>query len=165
MIFNSQIIYFVIILFLCTACPSPLPQSVPVPTIYYHNSMGQDLLDAATPSYFANVTISWVNKDGTPGSAAAIVRKQAVSSAAPFLPAGYYLWVNPSALVDDNGNSGIVYTNTCTVFIQLTKADTDTIAFTYAGSSLKSFYYNKNLITPPAGMTTYPFSFPVMVTK
>ena len=152
-------------MFLCTACPTPLPQSLPIPIIYYHNSLGQDLLDAATPRYFAKVTISWVNKDGSPGSAAAIVRKQALNSAPFLLPAGYYLLVNPSVLEDDKGNSGIIYSNTCTIFIQVTKADTDTIAFTYAGSSLKSFYYNKNLISPPAGMTTYPFSFPVMVTK
>jgi hypothetical protein len=163
--FNTQIFYFLVVLFLCTACPTPVPQSVPFPTIYYHNSLGQDLLDAATPDYFANVTISWINHDGTPGSAAAIVYKRVMSSAPAFLPAGYCLSVNPTSLVDNNGNSDIVYANTCTVFVHLTKADSDTIAFTYAGSSLKSFYYNKKLIAPPAGMTTYPFSFPVMVTK
>lgn len=165
MIFNTQIVYFVIVLFLCTACPSPLPQKLPVPAIYYHNSLGHDLLDAATPGYFGGVTISWVNHDGTPGSAPAIVYRRAVSSAPSFLPAGYCLSVNPATLIDNNGNSGIIYANMCTVFIHLTKADTDTIGFTYAGSSLKSFYYNKKLIAPPAGMTTYPFYFPVTVTK
>ncbi len=165
MIISKQISYLLIILFLCTACPTPLPQSVPSPTIYYHNSLGQDLLDAATPGYFASITISWVNYDGTPGTATANVYKQAVSSAPSSFPAGYFLPINPNALVDNNGNSGIVYANSCTVFIHLTKVDTDTIAFTYAGNSLKSFYYNKNLIAPPEGMTTYPFGFPVMVTK
>ena len=134
--------------------------------IYYRNSKGQDLLDPSTAGYFgqSGLTISYSNPDGTAGNKTLSAFKLPSGSSSSNFPDGYYLTIDPFG-INYNGTSGIVRGNSCVILLQLNKSITDTLTFDYSGRTLTSFFYNKTLVSPPTGMTSYPMDFPVMVTK
>ena len=161
----SKAFLFLLLLGMATSCwlGSAVPKKPQQPYIYYHDAQGKDRLEPATPYSFDSVMISWINRDGKPSTMRGVIYK--IAGNGRDLPTENALLIDPLTLTDDKGNNGIIDNNTCTVFIGVTKTDTDTITFNYAGNTLKSFYYNNTLIAPAAGLTAYPMVFPVIVTK
>jgi len=80
-------------------------------------------------------------------------------------PLGYFISVNPQKIIDDKGNVGVVYGNPKVIYIKLNALDSDTISFYYSGASLRQATYNKKVINPPTGMSTFASSFYLVIPK
>lgn len=147
-------------------CGDPTMHEPAFPYFYYQNSKGEDLLDSATDGHYKinDITISWVNPDGTSSSMSPYFDKS-LSNSNSYLPNGNYFLVDPYQLQDDNKNYGVVRNNTFTFYIHLNNSTTDTVTFDYDENVLEKLSYNKTLINPPNSMKAYPKPTPVIIEK
>ena len=156
-LWNSVFFWFLFSFFYSSCTCNSLPKKVNMAIIYYRNSQGQDLLNPGTSGYYGQngFVINWTNPDKTIGSKIVYPYQIQFKPSTPYLNSGYCISIDPE-----------LYGGITTVkYLQLTKSDTDTLAFHFSGFTLNQFFYNSTLISPPNNLYSYPQFFPVNVVK
>jgi hypothetical protein len=119
------------------------------PFIFYHNASGQDLFDPSFPEAYK---LDSIRLNGNPPSVANLSI------------------ANTSRFSDVNMPKGFAMTftlvpSTSKVIITIGKKTTDTLYYTFSSITLNDCRYNRMIVKPPAGTTSFPLQFPVTVTK
>jgi len=120
--------------------------------VYYKNSSGQDLLDPSTPNYMPQrkVDVSWLVTSTTVG----VFQDSVFLNKDSSLPKGYCF-----EITDNKSTMGLVK------YVSLGHPiATDTLTFTYSGTTLQTLKYNSTVIVPQNG-GAYPAKVAVVVTR